>query len=91
MQLNEKFASLLVSAASVYGGQRSTNCTIAESIFEEELFSLFTNAQKQGVSLQDVVVIASTAIAVILTKPQKLEQQKAKLNLVMPAHAKAAN
>ncbi len=90
MQLNENYANLLVSVASVYGQQRSTECAIAESIFEEELFSLFASARQRGVSLQDVIVIASTALAVILTKPQEIEHQKNKLDLVKPKATKQA-
>jgi hypothetical protein len=68
MQLNQKYASYLISAANVYAGQRSTDCKAAESWFEQRLLTLFEQASQSGVEQQDLAVIASTALAVALTK-----------------------
>lgn len=90
MQLNEKYADLLVSAARVYGAQQSTQCSIEEFVFEEELFSLFKSTHNRGVSLQDIVVIASTAIAAILTEPKIINHSNANTGLVKPEGTKQA-
>lgn len=68
--LNEKYAGIFMEIARDYAGRQSTDCAIAESIFEKELLFLFSLAKTEGVSLQDIVVITSTALAVLLTKPQ---------------------
>jgi hypothetical protein len=69
MNLDQKYASYLINAANVFASQRSTGCKAAESLFEQRLLKLFEQARESGVEQQDIAVIASTAIAVILTKP----------------------
>jgi len=76
MQLNNEYASFLVAASNVYAAQNETACTMAECQFEERLFKLFEQARKGGVALQDIAVITSTAIAVILTRPDTLPSPK---------------
>lgn len=82
MQLNEKFAKLLIYASNRYASQRNTRCTIEECAFEETLLSLFVEARAKGVDLQDMVVITSAVLAVALTRPDRFALPNDKLKLV---------
>jgi hypothetical protein len=77
MQLNRDYASFLLAAANIYAAQTSTGCSKAESQFEQRLFKLLEQASDAGVALQDIVVITSTAVAVMLTKEDALPPVKA--------------
>jgi hypothetical protein len=68
MSLDREYASFLIAASNIYAAQGSARCSQAESEFEGELFKLFSQASRNGMALQDIVVITSTAIAVMLTK-----------------------
>lgn len=68
MSLNREYASFLIAASNIYAAQCETACSKAESKFEQDLFKLFWQASNGGMALQDIVVITSTAIAVMLTK-----------------------
>ncbi len=76
MKIEKDYAALLLSASRVYAAQSSTDCSKAECQFESRLFKLFEQAARAGVSLQDIAVIASTAIAVTLTKSDYLPPMK---------------
>ncbi len=76
MKIEKDYAALLLSASSVYAAQGSTACSKAECHFESRLLKLFEQAERAGVSLQDIAIIASTAIAVTLTKPDYLPPKK---------------
>jgi len=69
MSINQLYASFLINAANVYASQQSTPFKAEESWFEKRLMALFEQAQKSGVETRDIAVIASTALAVVLTKP----------------------
>ena len=69
MSINQLYASFLVNAANVYASQQSTSFKAEESWFEKRLMALFEQARKSGVETRDIALIASTALAVILTKP----------------------
>jgi hypothetical protein len=73
MSLNKEYASFLIAASNIYAGQRSTKCSKVESQFERGLFKLFDQASNAGMDLQDMIVVASTAIAVMLTKYEALQ------------------
>jgi hypothetical protein len=68
MHLDKVYAGYLISAANLYASQRGTGCNKSESWFEEHLLRLFEEAQSFGVKTQDIAVIASTAIAVVLSR-----------------------
>jgi hypothetical protein len=68
MSLNEEYASFLIAASNIYAGQNATKCSKVESQFERGLFKLFDQASSAGMDLQDIIVVTSTAIAVMLTK-----------------------
>jgi hypothetical protein len=68
MHLDKIYAGYLISAANLYASQRGTACHKSESWFEEHLLRLFEEARSFGVETQDIAVIASTAIAVVLSK-----------------------
>jgi len=69
MSINQLYASFLINAANVYASQQSTPFKAEESWFEKRLMALFEQARKSGVEKRDIALIASTALAVILTKP----------------------
>ncbi len=77
MQLNKEYAQFLMAASTLYASQDNTPCSKAESQFETRLFKLFDQAEESGVTLQDIVVITSTAVAVILTRQDCLPETKA--------------
>lgn len=58
-----------MSAANVYASHESTPFRAEESWFEKRLMALFEQARKSGVETRDIALIASTALAVVLTKP----------------------
>ena len=66
-----------MNAANVYASHQSTSFKAEESWFEKRLMTLFEQARKSGVETRDIAVIASTALAVILTK-QALPGKSAK-------------
>ena len=72
MSLDREYASFLIAASNIYAAQGSARCSQAESEFESGLFRLFSQASKNGMALQDIVVITSTAIAVMLTKDETI-------------------
>ena len=76
MSLNKEYASFLMAASNIYAAQGSTTCSKAESQFENNLFSLFAQASHGGMNIQDIVVITSTAIAVMLTKGETIQSAK---------------
>ena len=76
MSLNGDYASFLIAASNIYAAQYETVCSKAESQFEKDLLKLFARASNGGVALQDIVVIASTAIAVMLTKQDAIPSAK---------------
>ena len=76
MSLNGDYASFLIAASNIYASQYETACSKAESQFEQDLLKLFAKASNGGVALQDIVVIASTAIAVMLTKQDAVASAK---------------
>ncbi len=55
---------------NAYASRRSAHCEQTESWFESKLLELFEEARKEGIRQHDIAVIAATAIAVILTKPE---------------------
>jgi hypothetical protein len=69
MCINQVYASLLINAANVYASQKSTSFKSEEGWLEKRLMALFEQARTSGVEKQDIALIASTALAVILTKP----------------------
>jgi hypothetical protein len=69
MPINQLYASFLINAANVYASQQITSFNAEESWFEKRLMALFEQARKSGVQKPDIALIASTALAVILTKP----------------------
>lgn len=73
MRVDQRYASYLMNAANLYAASRATDCKASESWFEQNLMTLFEEATKSGVEVQDIAVIASTAIAVLLTKPSTSE------------------
>jgi hypothetical protein len=81
MSLNKKYASFLMAASNIYAGQSSTTCSKAESQFERSLFKLFSQASNGGMALQDIVVITSTAIAVMLTDDESIHSAKRQVAL----------
>jgi hypothetical protein len=76
MSLNREYASFLIAASNIYAAHSETKCSKAESQFEQDLFKLFTQASNAGMALQDIVVVTSTAIAVMLTKQATLPSAK---------------
>jgi hypothetical protein len=76
MSLNEDYACFLIAASNIYATQYATACSKAESKFEQDLLKLLAKASNSGVALQDIVVIASTAIAVMLTKQDAITSAK---------------
>jgi hypothetical protein len=76
MSLNREYASFLIAASNIYAAQGEAKCSKAESQFEQDLFKLFTQASNAGMALQDIVVVTSTAIAVMLTKQAALPSTK---------------
>ncbi len=76
MSLNREYAAFLIAASNIYAAQGETRCSKAESKFEQNLFKLFAQASNGGVALQDIVVITSTAIAVMLTKQDAVPSAK---------------
>jgi hypothetical protein len=68
MHLDKIYAGYLINAANIYASQRGTACNKSETWFEEHLLRLFEQAQAFGVRTQDIAVIASTAIAAVLSK-----------------------
>ena len=71
MSINQLYASFLINAANVYASQQSTSFKAEESWFEKRLMALFEQAKKSDVETRDIALIASTALAVILTKPAR--------------------
>jgi hypothetical protein len=69
MSINHVYASFLINAANVYASHQSTSFKAEESWFEKRLMALFEQARKSGIETRDIAVIASTALAVVLTKP----------------------
>ena len=69
MSINHVYASFLRNAANAYASHQNTSIKAEESWFEKRLMALFEQARKSGVETRDIAVIASTALAVILTKP----------------------
>ncbi len=69
MSISHVYASYLMNAANVYAAQQSSPFKAEESWFERRLMALFEHARKSGVEKQDIALIASTALAVILTRP----------------------
>ncbi|MFZ1110232.1 MAG: hypothetical protein WAN43_18020 [Rhodomicrobium sp.] len=76
MHLDKVYAGYLISAANLYAAQRVTPCKEEESWLEQRLLRLFEEAQKSGVEIQDIAVIASAAIAVVLTRSSASESSK---------------
>jgi hypothetical protein len=76
MSLNREYASFLIAASNIYAAQGGTTCSKAESQFEQNLFKLFAQASNGGMALQAIVVITSTAIAVMLTKQDAIPSAK---------------
>jgi hypothetical protein len=74
MSINQIYASFLMNAANVYASQQSSPFRADESWFEKRLIALFEQARKSGVQKRDIALIASTALAVILTKPALPDQ-----------------
>jgi hypothetical protein len=54
--------------------QQDTSCKAEEGWLEKRLMALFEQARKSGVETRDIALIASTALAVVLTKPALPEQ-----------------
>jgi len=73
MNTDSIYAGFLISAANLYASSRATACKESESRFEQKLMRLFEEAAKSGVEKQDIAVIASTAIAVVLTKASEIQ------------------
>jgi hypothetical protein len=73
MRVDHRYASYLMNAANLYAASRATDFKASESWFEKNLMTLFEEATKSGVEVQDIAVIASTAIAVLLTKTSPSE------------------
>jgi hypothetical protein len=73
MSLNKEYASFLIAASNVYAAQGSAKYSKTESQFEGSLFKLFDQASNGGMDLQDIVVITSMAIAVMLTKDETIQ------------------
>lgn len=57
-----------MTIAELYASQEETSYNEGESAFETSLMALFEQAQRRGINQRDIAIIASTAIAVILTK-----------------------
>jgi hypothetical protein len=74
MSINQVYASFLINAANAYASQQSTSFKAEESWFEKRLMALFEQARKSGVETRDIALIASTALAVVLTKPALPDQ-----------------
>jgi hypothetical protein len=73
MLLNQQYAKFLMSITNAYACQQSVHCEQPESWFEEKILELFEEASGRGIKRQDIAVIATTAIAVVLTKPKIYE------------------
>jgi hypothetical protein len=76
MHLDKVYAGYLISAANIYAAQRATPCKEEESWLEQSLLRLFEEAQGLGVEVQDIAVIASAAIAVVLTRSSASDSAK---------------
>lgn len=76
MHLDKVYAGYLISAANLYAAERATPCKKEESWLEQRLLRLFDEAQSSGVDIQDIAVIASTAIAVVLTRSSSSDSTK---------------
>ena len=63
-----------MNATNVYASQQSTSFKAEESWFEKRLMALFEQARVSGVETRDIAVIASTALAVVLTKPARADK-----------------
>jgi uncharacterized membrane protein required for colicin V production len=68
MHLDKIYAGYLINAANLYASQRATACKQSETWLEQKLLRLFEEAASSGIEKQDIAVIASTAIAVVLNK-----------------------
>jgi hypothetical protein len=78
MHLDKAYAGYLISAANLYASQRVTPFKEEESWLEQRLLRLFEEALGSGVEVQDIAVIASTAIAVLLTRSSASEPSRQK-------------
>ncbi len=76
MTIEEEYAKFILAASTLYAASGATPCRKAECKFEHGLFKLFKRANKSGVRIQDIVVIASTALAAVLTEPHLLDEPK---------------
>jgi hypothetical protein len=76
MHLDKVYAGYLINAANLYAAQRATSSKEEECWLEQRLLRLFEEAQNSGVEVQDIAVIASAAIAVILTRSCTPESSK---------------
>jgi hypothetical protein len=79
MSLNKEYASFLMATSNIYAAQGNAKCSKAESQFERGLFNLFSQASNSGMALQDIVVITSTAMAVMLTKGDSTQSAKTQM------------
>jgi hypothetical protein len=79
MSLNKEYASFLMATSNIYAAQGNAKCGKAESQFERGLFNLFSQASNSGMALQDIVVITSTAMAVMLTKGDSTQSAKTQM------------
>jgi len=79
MSLNKEYASFLMATSNIYAAQGNAKCSKAESQFERCLFNLFSEASNSGMALQDIVVITSTAMAVMLTKGDSIQSAKSQM------------
>ena len=79
MSLNKEYASFLMATSNIYAAQGNAKCSKAESQFERGLFNLFSQASNGGMALQDIVVITSTAMAVMLTQSDSIQPAKSQM------------
>ena len=68
-----------MATSNIYAAQGNAKCSKAESQFERGLFNLFSQASNSGMALQDIVVITSTAMAVMLTKGDFIQSAKTQM------------
>jgi hypothetical protein len=90
-----EYASMLLAASNIYAAHSDAKCSKAESRFERGLFNLFTQASNSGMAPEDIAVVASTAIAAMLTRSETIHSTTRPAasvgGNVVGLHSKASN